>query len=367
MRLNPGMENSTTDTAVHAARRERLRARLAEAGHKAILISHAANRYYLSGFELHDPQCNESAGMLCVTRNGPDILLTDPRFLDAARRLWPEEDIFIYAADRYRAMGEFLKGMGLPRILFEARSLTYDTHARLSDHIELVPSAGFVEDLRLCKDQAEIDLLRRSCAVNHAVLSRLPDVLVPGMTEAQAAWEIEKLFREGGASELSFPSIVAVDENAALPHAVPGPRAITDGCLVLVDVGGRVDGYCSDQTRTFWVGGTPSDRFRRTVDMVREAQDAALAALRPGLTHQEAFLLAQNAFATHGVAAAFTHSLGHGIGLETHEPPSLSPYAEGKLAPGMVVTVEPGLYYPDWGGVRWEYMVLVTDDGAEIL
>lgn len=367
MSLNPGMENPVIDTDVHAGRREILRARLAAAGHKAILISHAANRYYLSGFELHDAQCNESSGMLCVTRNGPDILLTDPRFLDAARRLWPEEDIFIYTADRYRAMGEFFKGMGLSRILFEARSLSYDSHARLAEHIELEPSTGFVEDQRLFKDPSEILLLKRSAAVNHAVLEAVPGVLRPGMTEYQAAWEIERLFREKGASELAFPSIVAVDENAALPHAVPGSRAVTDGCLVLVDVGGRVDGYCSDQTRTFWVGNAPSERFRRTVDMVREAQDAALAAMRPGLTYREAYLLARNAFAGHGVAEAFTHSLGHGVGLETHEPPSLSPYAEGTLAPGMVVTVEPGLYYPDWGGVRWEFMVLIKEDGAEIL
>ncbi len=367
MGLNPGMENTAPDIAVYAGRRQRLRERLAAAGHKAILISHAANRYYLSGFELHDAQCNESSGMLCVTRDGPDILLTDPRFLDAARRLWPEEDIFIYTAERHRAMGEFLKSMGLPRVLFEARSLSYDTHARLAEHIEMVPSMNLVEDMRIIKEPCEIDLLRRSAAVNHAVLARLPDVLRPGMTEAQAAWEIEKLFRELGASELSFPSIVAVDENAALPHAVPGERAFTDGCLVLVDVGGRLDGYCSDQTRTFWVGETPSERFRRTVDMVREAQDAALAVLRPGLSYRDAYLAARNAFAAHGVEGAFTHSLGHGIGLETHEPPSLSPYAEGVLVPGMAVTVEPGLYDPDWGGVRWEYMTLVTGDGIEIL
>ncbi len=367
MRLNPGMENANDTIHVYAARRDRLRASLAAAGHDALLVSHAANRYYLSGFELHDAQCNESSGMLLVTTDGQDRLLTDPRFLDAARRLWNEDGIFIYASNRYQAMGEFFKSLGLEKILFEAKSLSYDTHALLSEHIDLVPCTGFVENLRLRKDQGEIELLRRSCAVNHAVMARLPDVLRPGITEAEAAWEIEKLFREFGASELSFPSIVAVDENAALPHAVPGPKAATDASLVLVDVGGRLDGYCSDQTRTFWVGDTPSDRFRRTLDMVQEAQNAALAAMRPGLSYRDAYMLAKNAFAAHGVDAAFTHSLGHGIGLETHEAPSLSPYAEGRLSPGMVVTVEPGLYGPAWGGVRWEYMVLVTDDGCEIL
>jgi Xaa-Pro aminopeptidase len=367
MRLNPGMEIANNNTHMYAARRQRLRESLAAAGHEALLVSHAANRYYLSGFELHDAQCNESSGMLLITRDGPDILLTDPRFLDAARRLWSEDDIFIYGSDRYRVMAGLFRDKGFGRILFEAKSLSYDTHALLSEHIDLLPCTGFVENLRLYKDPGEIALLRRSCAVNHAVMARLPDILHPGITELEAAWEIEKLFREFGASELSFPSIVAVDENAALPHAVPGAKAATDKSLVLVDVGGRLEGYCSDQTRTFWVGDAPSDRFRSTLDMVREAQDAALAALRPGLSYRDAYLLAKNAFAAHGVDAAFTHSLGHGIGLETHEAPSLSPYAEGRLSPGMVVTVEPGLYDPAWGGVRWEYMVLVTEDGCEIL
>lgn len=367
MRLNPGMENASLPTPTYAARRQRLRESLAAGGHEALLVSHAANRYYLSGFELHDAQCNESSGMLLITRDGPDILLTDPRFLDAARRLWPEDDIFIYAANRYKAMAELFRSKGLSRILFEAKSLSYDSHALLAEHIELIPCSGFVEKLRLLKDPGEIDLLRRSCAINHAVMGRLPDILVPGLTEREAAWEIEKLFREFGASELSFPSIVAVDENAALPHAVPGDKAATDGSLVLVDVGGRLDAYCSDQTRTFWVGNMPSRRFQTTLAMVQEAQNAALSALRPGLTYRDAYFLAKNAFAAHGVDAAFTHSLGHGIGLETHEAPSLSPYAEGSLAPGMVVTVEPGLYDPAWGGVRWEYMVLVTGDGCEIL
>jgi Xaa-Pro aminopeptidase len=361
------MQNAPDAIPMYAERRQRLRQTLAAAGHQALLVSHAANRYYLSGFELHDAQCNESSGMLLITRDGPDILLTDARFKDAARRVWAEDDIFIYSANRYQAMAEFFKGRGVSRILFEAKSLSYDTHALLSEHAELVPCSGFVENLRLYKDPFEIGLLRRSCAVNHAVMAALPEMLVPGMTECAAAWEIEKLFRKFGASELSFPSIVAVDENAALPHAVPGDKAATESSLVLVDVGGRLDGYCSDQTRTFWVGDTPSDRFRRTLDMVQEAQNAALAVLRPGVSYRDAYLSAKNAFAAHGADAAFTHSLGHGIGLETHEYPSLSPYAEGRLAPGMVVTVEPGLYDPAWGGVRWEYMVLITEDGCEVL
>ncbi len=358
---------ATTDSAVYAARRDKLRQRLLESGHQALLVSHAANRFYLSGFELHDPQCNETAGYLCVAANGRDALFTDARYRDAALRLWPAKDLCIYGAGRYASIVDFLKDRGVSHLAFEPSSLSYDTHARLAEHIALVPAHQAVEPLRLCKDADEIARLRCSAAVNHAVMDRLPEVLVPGRTEAQAAWEIEKLFRELGASELAFSSIVAVDANAALPHAIPGQTVITDGCLVLVDVGGRRDDYCSDQTRTVWVGGNPPDRFRQLLDRVRRAQAAALAGLRPGLSFREAYGLAREVFVRAGVAERFTHSLGHGIGLETHEGPSLNPSSEGTLAPGMVVTVEPGLYYPEWGGARWEHMALITEDGCQTL
>jgi Xaa-Pro aminopeptidase len=336
-------------------------------GHEALLVSHAANRFYLSGFELHDPQCNESAGYLCVAVNGRDALFTDSRYRDAALRLWPEENLCIYGGTRFSTMAEYVKDRGIKRLAFESSSLSFDTHARLAEHIALSPVNRAVEPLRLKKDASEIERMRRSAAINHAVMERLPDILIPGRTEAQAAWEIEKCFRELGASELAFSSIVAVDANAALPHAIPGETVITDGCLVLVDVGGRRDDYCSDQTRTIWVGANPPDRFSTMLERVQKAQAAALSRLRPGLSFRDAHALARDVFAKEGVADRFTHSLGHGIGLETHEGPSLNPAAEGVLATGMVVTVEPGLYYPEWGGARWEHMALITEDGCVTL
>jgi len=359
--------NQCTLRDVFTARRERLRQRLDDMGLPALLVSLAANRFYLSGFELHDPQCNESAGYLCVTPNGPDVLLTDARYRDAALRLWPAEDLCIYGVNRFAAMAAFLKSRGVDRLAFEASSLAFDTYARLAEHIRLEPAHRVVEPLRLVKDDREIAAMRRSAAINHAVMASLPDLLLPGRSEAQAAWEIEKCFRDHGASELAFAPIVAVDANAALPHAIPGDTVITENCMVLVDVGGRADAYCSDQTRTLWVGNHPTDRFRIMLDQVQRAQSAALAGLRPGLPFREAHALAHNLFAREGVAEYFTHSLGHGVGLETHEGPSLNPASEGVLAPGMVVTVEPGLYYSGWGGARWEHMALITADGCETL
>ncbi len=363
----PDIVTPGSDRDVFAARRERLRERLRETGHESLLVFHAANRYYLSGFELHDPQCNESAGLLCVSVSGRDALFTDARYKDAALRLWPEEDLCIYGAGRFAAIAAFLKSRGIGHAAFEAAAISFETHARLAEHLPLTPVTWAVEPLRLIKDADEIARMRRSAAVNHAVMERLPQVLLPGRTEAQAAWEIEKLFREFGATELAFSPIVAVGPNAALPHAIPGDTMITDNCPVLVDVGGRRDDYCSDQTRTVWVGNNPPEHFQKTLDQVQRAQAAALAGLRPGLSFREAHNLARDVFEREGVAAYFTHSLGHGIGLETHEGPSLNPAAEGVLAEGMVVTVEPGLYYPDWGGARWEHMALITADGCETL
>ena len=225
-----------------------------------------------------------------------------------------------------------------------------------------------MEALRRIKDESEIDRLARSCRLNHRLMDWLPSVLSSDCTEAGLAWSIEKFFREHGASELSFSSIVGRGTNAALPHYMPSPEVrIGENTLVLVDVGCRLDDYCSDQTRTFWVGGKPEERFLRTLEAVRGAQDKAVAAIRPGVRACDVFAAAVEHFTALGVREAFTHSLGHGVGLETHEGPSLNSRNTMPLEAGMVITVEPGLYYPEWGGIRWEYMVLVTEDGCLVL
>jgi Xaa-Pro aminopeptidase len=354
-----------------AQRREQLRPMLRELGLDGLLISSAANRYYLSGFELHDTQCNECAGyVLMRNKDGgrEDWLLTDSRYEDAALRLWPKERLFIYAAPYRKSIRDFLKGLfGAGKIGFESEAMHVGMHQFLTTELLLAPTQGLVEGLRVRKDKDEIAAMERSAAVNHEVFARLPALLIPGKTERQLAWEIEVLFHELGASEISFASIVGVGPNAALPHAIPGETVIEENQLVLVDIGGRVDDYCSDQTRTFWVGDTPSDRFKETLERVQGAQTQAIAAIRPGVAMNAVYQVARQHFAQFGVEDRFTHGLGHGIGLETHEPPRLSALPTEPLKSGMLVTVEPGLYYPDWGGVRWEHMVLVTPDGCRVL
>ncbi len=356
------------NTNIYTQRREALRKKMHHAGLDALLISHAANRFYLSGFELHDPQFNESAGRLIICQDGKDWLCTDARYLDAARRIWDEEQIFIYGGNAAAEIGRLLKDKVQGRIGVEKNIVSANFYQQLSPGLSLSSAQNLVESLRIIKDSTEITLMEKSCELNHRLMEWVYTELHIGRSEADLSWGIEKYFREHGASELAFSNIVAIGPNAALPHAIPGDTLITDNCPILIDVGCRLGDYCSDQTRTFWVGDSDTPiHFMLTQQLVRTAQEAAIAAIRPGQLCSDIYKMAYNVFEEEGVAEAFTHGLGHGVGLETHEGPSLSPRCHTVLKPGMVVTVEPGLYYPEWGGVRREFMVLVEEDGCRIL
>jgi len=354
------------NTEVFAQRREALKEEMAARELPAMLVSLAANRYYLTGFELHDAQCNESSGWVVVTPD-KDYLFTDARYVDAARQVWDDENLFVYAARKHEEVCSVLKDRGVTAMGFEPKALHLFDYDKLTGFVDLTPTENIVESLRIIKDDEEIRRMEESIRLNHQLFEYIEGELIPGRTENEIAWLVEKFFRENGAEGLAFSTIVGVGPNAALPHAIPGETKIRENELVLIDTGCRYLDYNSDQTRTFWVGDTPSDRFRKTMDQVRAAQQAAIDIIRPGLTYQEAYQASYAVFEKDGVEAMFTHGLGHGIGLETHEPPSLSKVARGELKPGMVVTVEPGLYDPEWGGIRWEYEVLVTRDGCRVL
>ena len=360
--------------SVYEQRRERLRALMRELKLEALLISHAANRYYLSGFELHDAQLNESSGRLLIMADGKDWIATDSRYLDAARRLWNPDRILIYGADAPKDIATLLMKLIPGRhVGFEARAVTLDFYEAFAETLagsgcRLVKADGLAERLRMIKDAEEIRRMEASCRLNQQLMEWLPGVLVPGRSEAAVAWDIEMFFRHHGATELAFTSIVGHGVNAALPHYLPSRDVpLESENLVLVDVGCRLEDYCSDQTRTFWVGEKPSDVFRRTLDAVQEAQRRAIQAIRPGVLACDVYKVAKAYFESLGVAECFTHGLGHGVGLETHEGPSLNGRNRTPLEPGMIVTVEPGLYYPEWGGIRWEHMALVTEDGCRLL
>ncbi|WP_462325182.1 M24 family metallopeptidase [Desulfoplanes sp.] len=334
---------------------------------EALLVTHAANRYYLSGFELHDPQCNESAGCILVTADQEAWLMTDARYKDTAARIWPAERIFIYSGNKNEEICAFIRDRAIRKPGIEAGSMSVSQYKALGAGLDPVPTKNIVEEVRVIKDRTEIKTLKKSCALNHRVFAELGAVIAPGMSEAELAWAIEKKFRDNGASELSFATIVAAGPNGALPHAIPDTTRISENSPLLIDMGGRVDGYCSDQTRTFWVGDNPSTAFGETLNYVQEAQRIAIEHYLPGRPVKEADQAARGFFKKHGLENYFTHSLGHGVGLETHESPGIGPRSTAIFAPGMVVTAEPGLYYPKWGGVRWEHMVLITEDGHEVL
>ena len=362
----PASSNPASLQEVYQSRRHRLRARMAQEGLAALIVNLDANRYYLSGFELKDCQTDESSGCLVLMQDGRDLLCTDSRYHEAACRLWDEDQVFIYRGNAPRQIGQLVRGMVSGPVGYDSRHTTVSFFQELG--IEgLCAANGLVECLRVIKEPGEIAFLAASCAINEKMMDWLPGQLVPGKTEAQIAWEIEQFFRNSGAEDISFASIVAVDGNAALPHACPGSTVITDNCSVLVDVGCRLNGYCSDQTRTFWVGQRPDPFFAANLRHVQEAQQKAIAAIRPGIACAEIYNIAMGHLEAMGVGQYFTHGLGHGVGLQTHERPRLAPAIDATLEPGMVVTVEPGVYYPGKLGIRWEHMVVVTEDGHQIL
>ncbi len=352
---------------IYAHRRDQIKKRISSMGMDAFLVLHPANRFYLSGFELHDPQCNESAGCILILPGDRDFLCTDPRYYEAAIRVWDIEDVFIYTYNRMEELKEFFIKNGLKNIGFEQNIMSFEFYNCLSKSLNMLPCKGIVEEIRITKDEIELKALEDSCKINHRVFDSILKLSMESFDEKGLEWEIEKSFRGLGAQEMAFKSIVASGKNAALPHYIPSNKKIeTDSCL-LIDIGGRYNFYCSDQTRTFWIGDNVPDYFSKTLELVKKAQSIAINAIRPGMVIKDLYFLVKEFFNQHGVGDRFTHALGHGVGLETHEPPSIGPKNNKKFEPNMVVTIEPGLYFPEWGGVRWEHMVVVTDEGARVL
>ena len=220
--------------------------------------------------------------------------------------------------------------------------------------------------MRAVKDEAELDAIRRAAAAANEAYERFAEEPFVGRTERELAWRMESLLHEAGGEELSFPPIVASGPTGGSPHAVPGDRRIGVGETIVVDAGCRIGGYCSDCTRTFVTGELPDD-LARAYDVVKRAQETGLAAVRAGADSADVDGAARDVIEAEGLGDAFGHGLGHGVGLDVHEPPWLNAEWPSTLAAGNVVTVEPGVYLPGLGGVRIEDLVIVTDDGAEVL
>lgn len=333
---------------------------------EALYVSGLPNIRYLTGF-------SGSAGHLLVTRDEA-TLITDGRYRTQAGQQASGIAVVISKGDSRVALAEAVSDRGIRELGFEANRLDYDTYAYLGREVSgcsLIPVHAPVEGLRICKSHAEIEAIRRSMALNSEAFDQGCERLQAGWTEGRLAAELEFRMRRLGAEGTAFPTIVASGSHGALPHAEPRSEPIPPHALAVVDQGAVVDGYCSDMTRAVSVGRPDSEQMA-LFEAVLEALEAAIAAIRPGVECRTVDSRARQALRRRTVRGvrldtAFTHSTGHGVGLEIHEGPRIAPRQRQRLRAGMVVTVEPGVYIGGFAGCRIEDVVAVTEDGCEIL
>jgi Xaa-Pro aminopeptidase len=342
-------------------RLERIRQRLDENGLDAIFVSQSENRRYLSGF-------TGSAGYLFITRKSA-ILATDFRYIEQARGQAPDFDIFQTQGTTSKWFGELASPADIRKIGFDANDITFATYRLLTADIpgkELLPTEGLVESLRAVKSDEELSLMMQAAAISDAAFDKVTPGIRKGMTELEVAWELEKAMRENGSEPLPFEIIVASGPNAAKPHHRPSDRRLTDGDMVIIDMGARVGGYTSDLSRTICIG-KHDGKFDKIYDLVLGAQLTAIATIEAGMTGGTADSLARTVIEQGGYGECFGHGLGHGVGLATHEKPRVGRGADDILANGMVFTVEPGVYISGWGGVRIEDMVVLKQGRVQVL
>jgi Xaa-Pro dipeptidase len=321
-------------------------------------VTRLPNVRYLTGF-------TGSNGQVVLGADG-GVFLTDGRYTEQSRHEVPDLDRETYPAFP-PAFADAVAKLAATRIGFESAGVTHKLFTDLTDAgpegAELVPTDGEVERLRWVKEPEEIEMVAQAQAITDDCFDRIVAKLAEGMTEREVALEMELTMRQNGADALAFESIVAFGENAAEPHHHPTDRALQTGDIVKLDFGALYRGYHSDMTRTIALG-EPSDELRELHDLVRAAQQAGIDAVRPGVTGAEPDAAARRVIADAGRGEAFSHSLGHGVGLEIHEGPSLRAGGEDVLPVGAIVTVEPGVYVPGLGGARIEDMVEITEDGC---
>ncbi len=348
-----------------------LQARLRRKKLDCLLVSCPENRRYLSGYRGGDHGIAETSGLLLVPARGQLRLLTDFRYKLQAEGDVPWAEVLLYDKGVIRLLGDLLPKLGLKSLAFESH---YTLHAGAEKMaaalqkkgIRSLPLTNLIEDLRVIKDEEEIDLIRKAVQLNEQVFTEIYGSLAACRSEIDVALAIESAMRRKGAEGPSFSTIVASGENGALPHAVPGPRELQRDGSLTIDMGLVLDGYCSDMTRNI-VFGTASKRYLELHRLVRRAQLAGMAAIKDGVRACDVDRAARRIIDDAGYGGYFGHSLGHGVGLAVHEEPRVSSRNRKKLRSGMVVTVEPGIYLPGWGGIRLENMVVVRPDGCENL
>jgi Xaa-Pro aminopeptidase len=350
---------------------QHMRVWLTEQGLDAFLVTQPQNRSYLSGW-LNDD--TEGAGMLLIGQE-KQVLLTNPLYQEvAAKEAVGWEVVVPPAREYFPALAEIARAAGWAKVGFESAVVTYAEYVQLNEAfggtIELVPcEKGYVEKLRLVKQPAEIELLKRAAAITDATFAHLCAWIQPGMTEKEVQWEVTRKMLELGADGTAFETIVASGPNGSMPHAHASQRRIERGELITIDMGARYKGYCADMTRTICLGEPSETRMVELYEIVLLAMKTCEAGLKAGISGKAADALARDVLASHDLADYYIHGTGHGIGLQIHEGPGLSPRSpeEMILPAGSVVTVEPGVYIPGWSGLRIEDSGVVTETGFEVL
>ncbi|MEX1029380.1 MAG: Xaa-Pro peptidase family protein [Paenibacillaceae bacterium] len=346
---------------MHNQRLAKLRALMADNHTEALLVTSAVNRKYMSGF-------TGSSGMLLITADKA-LLYSDFRYRTQAPGQAPSFEFIEHQANVLDSILKSALALHITKLAFEAHDMSFETYTSYASKlqgIELVPAGKWIEQLRMVKNEAELVIMREAALLADDTFNHIVGLIKPGMRELDIALEMEFYMRRHGATSTSFETIVASGERSALPHGVASERIVQSGEFVKLDFGAYYQGYCSDITRTVMLG-KPTDRHRDIYHIVLEAQLATLEGIRLGMTGREADAIARNIITKHGYGDLFGHGTGHGLGMEIHEAPRLSLTSDTVLEPGMVVTVEPGIYIAGFGGVRIEDDVVITSAGVDIL
>jgi len=326
----------------------------------SFLVTNPTNVSYLSGFRGHDS--------LILATPKRKFFITDSRYIEEAEDTLRGLDIILVKGSTYETLKTLIGKARLKRIGFESMDLPYEMAARLKGltrAAQFVPVKGLVEQFRAIKDEAEVRAIKDSIRLAKIVLNKIAGLTKPGITEKRLSETAALEFIKRGA-RTAFDPIVASGENSSKPHAIPRDAAIEKNSFTMIDIGCSLNGYNSDITRMV-ISGRVKDKFKKIYNIVRRAQGIAIEKIRSGVMARTVDMAARGYIQSRGFGKYFGHSLGHGVGMEVHEEPTVSAMSEGFLRSGMVITVEPAIYIPKFGGVRIEDMVLVTDKGCEIL
>ncbi|GEL77358.1 M24 family metallopeptidase [Tenuibacillus multivorans] len=339
---------------------DKLRQKLTEKDLDGFLITNGQNRRYMTGF-------TGTAGVVLVT-NDESLFITDFRYTVQANEQVKDFKIIEHKGPIHLEVAEQAKRLGIKRLGFEKDSMTYALYETYEKEIssEFIPTSGLIETLRLIKSEDEIKVLKEAAEIADAAFDHIQTVIKPGVKEIDVSNELEFYMRKQGAASSSFDIIVASGYRSALPHGVASDKEIQSGELVTLDFGALYNGYCSDITRTLAVGQI-NDQLQEIYDTVLQAQLKGMEGTKSGITGKEADALTRDYIKEKGYGEYFGHSTGHGLGMDVHEGPGLSYRSDKVLEPGMVVTIEPGIYVPDVGGCRIEDDIVITENGNETL